>query len=231
VIATSDQNEILKVEFSNGEKNLLTPEGMAEIEQALHDANVNSSVNSIHFTTSGSMFCGGLDTEAIKNGANPVDFARALVSLLRVFPTLTKPIAASIQGDALAGGSALVAVMDYAVSTPSARIGSHEVSLGIWPMIAQVPLVHRIGVRAALENIGSGIPFSATRAFEVGLIQDIIPINELYQATITWLTHAQRGSKAYAIGRPALYEISQLPYTDGLEYALHLFASMFSPNN
>ena len=69
------------------------------------------------------MFCGGLDLPALEAGADPVEFAYALVQLLQLVPTLTKPIAAAVQGDALGSGSALVAAVDYAVSVPDAMIG------------------------------------------------------------------------------------------------------------
>ena len=164
---------------------------------------------------------------AIRAGADPVSFAAALVSLLHVLPRLTKPIATMVHGDALAGGSALVAAVDYAVCVPGARIGSQEVGAGIWPMIAQVPLVHRIGLRPALENIGSGEPFSARRAHEVGLVQEVVESPDLRPRAERWLRLAQRAAGAYRLGRPSLYEFASMDYDEALDAALRRFAAMF----
>jgi enoyl-CoA hydratase/carnithine racemase len=213
--------------FENGERNLLTPDSLSQLRDALSDADGDDGVEALLLTPAGEVFCGGLDIAAIRAGADPVEFAAALVELLHLLARLRKPIAAAVQGDALAGGSALVAAVDYAVAVPTARIGSQEVSVGIWPMVAQVPLVHRIGVRHAMENIGSGEPFGAARALEVGLVQAVVDRAKLESTATAWLRLAQRASSAYRLGRPSLYQIASLPYHEALDVALERFASMF----
>lgn len=208
-------------------RNLLDPQKMEALERRLLEADADSSVTGILLTGSGELFCGGLDVAAIKAGGDPVEFAGALVRLLKVFPLLTTPIAAVVNGDALASGAAIVAACDYAASIPAARIGTLEVSVGIWPMVAQVPIVHRIGARAAIENIGSGEPFTAVRAREVGLINAVVEPEELEATATAWLRNAARGGAAIAAGRPALYELAELPYEVALDRALDRFAAMF----
>ena len=222
-----DDDGVRILTYDNGDRNLLDPDSMGSLLRAFTDADADDTVHAILLTTAGDVYCGGLDIAAIRAGADPVEFAGALVRLLHVFPRLGKPVATAVQGDALAGGSALVAAVDYAVATPAARIGSQEVSVGIWPMIAQVPLVQRLGVRHALENIGSGEPFNATRAREVGLVQAVVAREDLLTTSIAWLRLASRASAAYRLGRPALYEFASLPYDEALDAALERFAAMF----
>lgn len=216
------------VELDAGELNLLDPATMSLLRQALLDADGDPAVTGILLASVGPVFCGGLDIAAIRAGADPVDFAGALVQLLHVFPRLATPIAAAVQGDALASGAALVAAVDYAVGVPTAMIGSQEVGVGIWPMVAQVPLIHRLGPRAAMESIGSGDPFTAARAKELGLLQDVVEPADLLARTTGWLVRAQRGAGAYALGRPSLYEFAELDYADALDAALDRFSSMFT---
>lgn len=230
-VSTRDAEGLRTVEFKGGELNLLNPDNMNQLREALLATDADGSVHGILLTSVGPVFCGGLDIHAIRAGADPVDFATALVELLHVFPRLTKPIAAAVQGDARAGGAGLVAAVDYAVTVPDAKIGSHEVSVGIWPMIAQVPLVHRIGLRAALENIGCGEPFTAARAKEVGLVQDVVAPAELTARVTDWLMKAQRGAEAYALGRPSIYEFAEMDYDDALDAALVKFSSMFKESS
>ena len=223
-----DADGIRTLQLEAGERNLLNPQNMALLHAALVEADADTAVHGILLTAAGDVFCGGLDIPAIRAGANPVEFASAVAGLYRLLPRLTKPVAAAVQGDALAGGAGLVAAVDYAVTVPSARIGSQEVANGIWPMVAQVPLVHRIGVRNALENIGCGEPFTAQRALEVGLVQAVVEPDELVERATRWLVQARRGAAAYASGRPFLYELAQLDYDTALDTAFERFASMFT---
>jgi enoyl-CoA hydratase/carnithine racemase len=227
-VRTCDSGHIRVVELDAGEHNLLNPHNMELLRSALISADAEQDVEGILLTSASLVFCGGLDLPAIQAGADPVEFAGALVRLLQLFPRLTKPIAAAVQGDAFASGAALVAAVDYAVAVPDAMIGSQEVSIGIWPMVAQVPLVHRIGARAAMESIGSGDPFTASRARELGLIQAIADPADLLGRTRDWLVRASRGASAHALGRPSLYHFADLDYDTALNAALERFASMFN---
>ncbi len=57
-----------------------------------------------------------------------------------------------MNGDAIASGASVVAAVDYAMAAPHARIGTREVSAGIWPVVAQVPIIHRLGPRWATAS-------------------------------------------------------------------------------
>lgn len=208
-------------------RNLLNPGTMAQLQSQLHQADTDDTVTGIVLTGSGTIFCGGLDLGSIGEGASPVDFASALVALLRVFPTLTKPVAAAVNGDAVASGAALVAACDYAVASPESLVGSYEVSVGVWPMVAQVPIIQRIGPRAAMENLASGEPFTAERAREVGLINRVTDAANVMKATREWLLNAARAGAVMATGRPTVYELATLGYDDALQLALSKFSGMF----
>ena len=214
--------------IANGDRNLLNPGVMSQLEQALREADAEESVEGLVITGSGSVFCGGLDVPAIQAGADPVEFARSLVALLSLMPQLGTPVTAAVNGDAVASGASLAAACDYAVGHPGVLIGTYEVSIGVWPMIAQVPLIQRIGAKAAIENVGSGEPFSAQRAYEVGLLQRIAPDGELVAACTDWLKLASRGAKVYASGRRAFYEFADMPYEEALQASLDRFTAMFT---
>lgn len=224
-VSDSGPYRILIIE--NGEKNLLNPGVMGELEAALKAADGDDSVEGIVLTGAGAYFCGGLDVPAIQAGADPVEFARALVSLLQLIPTLGTPVTAAVNGDAVASGASLAAACDFAVGNAEVRIGTYEVSIGVWPMIAQVPLIARIGAKAAMENVGSGEPFTAQRAYEVGLLQRIVETGDEQRACLGWLEFASRGAKVYASGRTAFYEFADLPYAQALQASLDRFTAMF----
>jgi len=172
------------------------------------------------------VFCSGLDIPAIQAGGDPVEFATALAGLLKLLPTLGTPVVAAVNGNAVASGAAIVAAVDYAVSAPDVLIGTREVGVGIWPMVAQVPIIQRIGARWAMENVGSGEPFTPERAREVGLINEIAPAGSVLAAAEAWLAKAARGASIVATGRPAFYRFAELPYDEALDASVALFAAM-----
>ncbi|GAA2071843.1 hypothetical protein GCM10009840_00320 [Pseudolysinimonas kribbensis] len=209
-----------------GEGNLLNPTVIAGLVERLMAADADQSVSGILITGAGGIFCNGLDIPAIKAGGDPVEFSTALAGLLKLLPTLGTPVAAAVNGDAVASGASIVAACDYATACPDVQIGTREVGLGIWPMVAQVPLIHRLGTRFAMENIGSGDPFTPRRALEVGLINEIVPPAEVVPAAEAWLARAARGGAVTRMGRPAFYRFAELSYEDALDASVELFARM-----
>lgn len=221
-----DESGILTVVIEGPERNLLNPDVMAKVEADLLAADANADVKAIIITGAGDAFCGGLDLAGIRAGGDPLEYAASLAKLLKVFPKLTKPIAAAVNGDAVASGSSIAAACDYAVIVEHALIGSYEVAVGVWPMVAQVPLIHRIGTKRAMENIGSGNPFPAKRAWEVGLVNEVVKPAHLIETIKVWLNEAIRGGAANA-GRVSFYELAELPYDEALDAALDKFAAQF----
>lgn len=223
-VHTETVEGIATITLDHGERNLLNPGVLNSLRQAILDAEADGAVTGILLTGAGDVFCGGLDLSAIKAGADPRDFAAALVPSLEVFPGLTKPVAAAVNGDAVAGGAGFVGAADYAAAVPAAKVGTFEVSIGVWPMIAQVPIIHRIGARRAMENIGSGEPFTAVRAYEVGLVQTVTP--DPVGACRAWLKLAARAG-AVGVHRPTVYAFAELSYADALAEAHQRFVAQF----
>lgn len=223
---SAEENRFAIITIDGPERNLLNPAVMAQVVTDLNAADTDPAVEGIIVTGAGTDFCGGLDLASIRAGGDPIEFAGSLATLLKVFPRLTKPVVAAVNGDAVASGSSIVAACDYAVSVPTAKIGSYEVGVGVWPMVAQVPLIHRLGARRAMENIGCGEPFTAQRSLEVGLVNRIAEPTELHSAALEWLTLAARAGASRA-GRVSFYELAEMTYDDALDAALEKFAAQF----
>ncbi len=218
--------ETLTISNPSGEGNLLNPEVIAGIVAGLQAADADPGISGVVITGAGDVFCSGLDIPAIQAGADPVEFAAALAGLLKLLPTLGTPVVAAVNGNAIASGASIVAACDYAVTVPTALIGTREVSVGIWPMVAQVPIIQRIGVRWAMENVGSGEPFTPERALQVGLVNEIAERGELLAAAEAWLAKAARGGSIVATGRPAFYRFAAMSYDEALDASVALFAEM-----
>jgi enoyl-CoA hydratase/carnithine racemase len=224
----SSEGGLARLALAKPPRNLLDPDVMAAMREALLEADADRDVQAIVLTGAGDMFCGGLDIERIQAGEDPVAFASALVELLRVLPTLGKPVIAAINGDALASGYALVCAADIAVTIDSARIGTFEASVGIWPMVAQIPPLQRLHPRHALENLLTGEPFDARRAYEIGIVNEVVGADELWPAVERWAQRSVRAGAALAAGRRSFYRFRELSYDDALDASLEQFRSMFT---
>src|SRR4051794_41751899 len=76
-------------------RNLLDPDVMAALREAILEADADRAVQAIVLTGTGDMFSGSLDIARIQTVADPIAFASALVQLLRVLPTLGEPVIAA----------------------------------------------------------------------------------------------------------------------------------------
>ena len=216
-----------RIALTRPPRNLLDPPLMDLFRAAIVEADAADDVRAIVITGSGEMFCGGLDIAQIQAGANPVDFAAALVGLLRVLPGLGKPLIAAVNGDALASGYSLACAADVALAVEDARLGTLEASVGIWPMIAQVPALQRLQPRHALENLLTGEPFDAQRAYEIGVINRVVPKAELWTEVTRWVELATRAGAALPAGRRSFYRFVDMSYEDALSASLDEFRRMF----
>jgi len=210
-------------------RNLLEPAVLEALRLELTTAGGDPDVRAIVLTGSGDVFCGGLDIPAIRAGADPREFARGLVSLLRVLPELPKPLVAAVNGDAVASGFSIVCACDYAVAVEGAQLGTIEAGIGSWPMIAQVPPLKRLLPRHAIQNVVSGVPFDAAEALRVGVVNRVVGRDTLERAVEEFLGTATRSEGTVSLGRPAMYRFLDLPYGEALDAALEEFTAMLQP--
>jgi methylglutaconyl-CoA hydratase len=200
-------------------RNLLDPSTMGELVDELRRCDADPSATAVVLTGSGRTFCGGLDVAAIPAGGDPLAFASALVALLRLIPKLGTLVVAAVNGDALGSGFALVCAADYAVAAADAKLGTPEASVGLWPMTAQVPLLHRLLPRHALRYVLTGEPLEADHALRVGAVDRVVPSEELEDAVEEYAALAARAGGALAAGRRSFYRLLDLSYDEALDEA------------
>jgi cyclohexa-1,5-dienecarbonyl-CoA hydratase len=104
-------------------------------------------------------------------------------SIFRNLELMSKPTIAVIDGAALGGGCELVAACDLCVASERARFGQPEIKLGVFPPVAAVLLPHVIGDKRARELMLTGELIEATEAARLGLVNYVVPSNELERKT------------------------------------------------
>jgi enoyl-CoA hydratase/carnithine racemase len=130
-------------------------------------------------TGTGDAFCAGADLKemaALRMTVPPKDWAPHLGRNLQV----TKPVVAAVNGVAVGGGFLLAQMCDLCVAAEGARFGITEARWGRGAPWA-APLPWLVPPRVALELLLTGEPIDARRAYEVGLVNRVVPDAALRQ--------------------------------------------------
>jgi len=126
--------------------------------------------------------------------------------VMQQFRRLPQPVIARVHGLATAAGCQLVAACDLAVAAEEATFATPGVKIGLFCTTPMVPLVRTIAPRAALEMLLTGKPISAQRAFELGLVNRLVPMSELDQAVEEYVNAILTSSPlTLHIGKKAFY--------------------------
>ena len=94
-------------------------------------------------------------------------------------------------------------------------------------MVASVPVLHTLGRQHAFQNLLTGDPFPARRAYEIGVVNEVVPADGLVAATDAWAARATR-SGVLALGRRNAERFLALPYAEALDAALTEFTNLFT---
>lgn len=150
------------------------PTAMA-LEHAIDEAERSTDVRVIVLAAAGSVFSAGMDLKALTaTGDRPMTKRRGAFGIAAQPPE--KPTVAAVQGKALGGGLEIALTADVIVASQDAEFGLPEVKRGLIAAAGGVMrLPRRIPRNVALEMIMTGTPISAQRAYELGLVNRVVP--------------------------------------------------------
>jgi enoyl-CoA hydratase/carnithine racemase len=133
------------------------------------------------------------------------------------FRRLPQPVIARVQGVATAAGCQLAASCDLVVASDEASFATPGVKIGLFCTTPMTPLVRAIPARAALEMLFTGQPISAARAYELGLVNRVVPAGELDAAVQQYVDALVASSPhVLTLGKAAFYE--QLGMSEAAAY-------------
>ncbi|QLL07579.1 crotonase/enoyl-CoA hydratase family protein [Mycobacterium vicinigordonae] len=146
-----------------------------QIAAALDDFDRNKVVRTIVITGSGGFFSAGMDLKALAaTNERPISDDRGAFGIVEKPPI--KPLIAAVEGAALGGGLEIALTADIIVAAQDAKFGLPEVSRGLVATAGgAIRLPTRIPRALALEMIMTGAPISAKRAYEIGLVNHVVP--------------------------------------------------------
>jgi len=146
-----------------------------EIAAALDDFEARSEIRAIVITGRGGFFSAGMDLKALTaTNQRPITASRGAFGVVEKPPV--KPTIAAVEGAALGGGLEIAMAADLIVVAENARLGLPEVARGLVATAGGVlRLPSRVPRAVALEMIMTGAPISAERAYQVGLVNQVVP--------------------------------------------------------
>jgi methylglutaconyl-CoA hydratase len=192
-------------------RNALTRAMLAQIGQALGDLHQEKRVRAIILTGAGSAFCAGMDVHEMHAAATLPDAeksqdwgdtAEAYREVVSRMIELPKPIIASVNGPAVAGGAGLVLASDIVVATPAAQFGLPEPRRGIVAGVVAPLLAFRVGGGAAARLLLTSSLYAAAEALRLGIYHELIDEPRL------WARCAQLAEEC-AAGAPEAVQLSK----------------------
>ncbi len=174
VISFEPIGQIALIRLDRPEKrNSLTVKMLAALRQALDNA---VSAHAVVLSGVGGVFCAGFDLTACRDDPTVLPgLLKGLWSAARALREHPAPVVISAHGAAIAGGSALVAAADIAVTNATAKLGYPVVRLGISPAVSAPLLRLAIGDASSRERMLDPSTIDGPEALRVGLVHECLP--------------------------------------------------------
>lgn len=164
--------------------NAFNDEMIAGLTNCFEELNIDSTLRLVILTGEGRSFCAGADLnwmKRMKDYSDEENFqdSKALAKLFETINNCPVPVIGKVNGAALGGGAGLIAVCDYVIACKSAKIGFTEVLLGLVPAVISPFVIAKISETNARAYFLSGERFLAPKAQEIGLVHEVVPLDDL----------------------------------------------------
>ena len=212
--------------------NALNAQVQDEIAAAAAQVTADQEVRSVILYGGEKVFAAGADIKEMADasyGRMAADTRRLQDSFTAV-AKIPKPVVAAITGYALGGGLELALCADFRVAGESARVGQPEILLGVIPGAGGTQRLPRlVGPARAKDIVFTGRFVGAAEALAIGLVDQVVPDAEVYQAARD-LVARYAGGPALALraAKQAIDEGLDVDLDTGLEIERLNFAGLFA---
>jgi len=200
----SENKDVVTVALNRPDvHNAMNESLVKELTGCFTGLNNKKNVRAVILTGNGKSFCGGADINWMKSmikysKKENIEYSKKLLGLFETIYSCRKPVIGRINGNAFGGGLGLIAVCDVSISTPGLTFAFSETKLGIIPSVISTYVIRRIGPANARRLFITGERFSSEYAKEIGLIDYIVPANEL-DARIQRVVEEMKTSAPFSI--------------------------------
>jgi len=203
-------------------RNPLSLDMMQELIGCLDKFSNDSNVRAIVLAANGKGFCAGHDLGQMV-GRTVGEYRKLFdvcTELMTKIQSIAQPVIAQVQGVATAAGCQLVATCDLAIASDQATFATPGVKIGLFCTTPMVALSRAVGRKRAMEMLLTGKLVDAETAAEWGLINRVVPAEELETETRKLACQiAEASSFTVALGKQAYYAQIELDQAKAYAYA------------
>ncbi len=228
-----DERGIALVTINRPDKlNALNRAVIDDLEDCFQDLDSDDDIRCVILTGAGhKAFAAGADIQMFRDMGeeDAVSFARRGQNVFNIIEQCTMPVIAAVNGFALGGGCELALACHIRIASENAQFGQPEINLGILPGFGGTQRLPRIvGPGIAAEMILTGERVSASRAFEIGLVNRVSSPDALIKdARAVAAVIAEKAPLAIAYAIEAFRAADEINFEEGLEREVQLFGRAF----
>jgi 3-hydroxyacyl-CoA dehydrogenase/enoyl-CoA hydratase/carnithine racemase len=201
-IRVTFEDAVAVLTIDNPPVNQMSAQMGQDFREAITEAFSDDAVKAIIVTGTGKNFIAGADItrlQTIKNRNEVFEMAFSAAQFLNSIEVAPKPVIAAINGNCLGGGLETAMACHYRVAAQGANLGQPEVKIGLIPGAGGTQRLPRLmGLPNALEMITTGKPIKAEKAFMQGLVDEVVPHEQL-------LEKALEAARSFISGKLTLY--------------------------
>lgn len=229
ILERNDTNAIATLTLNTPEKlNALSDAMLAALQSELDEIAATPTIRAVIIKGVGKAFCAGHDLKEMTAGRQAEDGGRAYfkdlfdrcAAMMLTIQRMPQPVIAQTHGIATAAGCQLVATCDMAVAAEGTRFGVNGVNIGLFCSTPMVALSRNIPRKQAFEMLTTGQFIPADKAEALGLINKVVPADQLDAATLDLAeTVAGKLAAAVKIGKQAFYDQLNMSTADAYTFA------------
>ncbi|QCX28021.1 enoyl-CoA hydratase/isomerase family protein [Nocardioides jishulii] len=212
--------------------NALDQQVQEEIRAAALEATDRDDVKAVVIWGGERVFAAGADVKemAQMSHADMVKRSAGLQSSLSALTRIPKPVVAAVNGYALGGGCELALCADVRFAAENAVLGQPEILLGIIPGAGGTQRLTRlVGPAKAKDLIFTGRFVKADEALAIGLVDRVVPADEVYSQAVAWASQFTKGATlALRAAKESIDRGIETDLETGLEIERQQFAALFA---
>ena len=189
-----------------------------ELNDALWEMEQDPEVRVVVIDANGKHFSTGISLDEFKGKTNKEyrEFIHLMDEHNHTIAKMKKPVIASVKGYALANGAGLSFACDLTVAAEDAKFGTTAINVGLICLGPAAPLARNVGLKKALEMVLTGDIIPAAEAQRLGLVNKVVPPDQLEAATLELATKlAAKSPLALQAGKAGLYAMQNVAVPPG----------------
>jgi enoyl-CoA hydratase/carnithine racemase len=209
--------------------NTFTSEMAGELHGALLAMEGDDAVRVVLLKSSGRAFCAGIDVNELagKTANQYRQWIEWMENPLVAIAAMKKPVIAQLQGVATANGMGLAAAADLVIASERVKMGLTAINVGLNCVGPILPVARCVGRKKALELLLYGNLLKAQEALALGLVNRVVPHEELDEAALRWAEElAAKSPIAVQIAKSAFYQAEDMDYAKQFSYMNEAFARL-----